>query len=152
MTNFIPLKDCVKGRVYRLHSRNLRIGVFDGCDGFIGIRTKFDDRFLDTEYSGERGSYFATAAAVEDLDVDVPPEIPIAETLGTVDEPTGRPLVMDKDIDNPNFPPGQGRRGWWRYSDRGEVAPTVKGGCHAVRVPNVALFKFLASREGSTEP
>jgi hypothetical protein len=143
MLNFIPLKDCVKGRVYRLHARNLHIGVFDGRDGFIGIRTKFDDRFLDTEYSGERGAYFATALAVEDLGVDVPPGVPVAARLGTIDATTKRPIIMDKDIDNPNFPPGEGRRGWWRYSDTGEVAPTVKGGCCATGVANTALFEFL---------
>jgi len=140
----IPLKECIKGRVYRLHSRNLAFGVFDGYDGFIGIRTKFDDRYLFTEYSSERGSEFGTVIVLADLGIAIPAEVAIAVDLGTIDATTKRPLTMDKDIDNPNFPPGEGRRGWWRYSDTtGEVAPTTKDGCCATRVPNGALFAFL---------
>ena len=37
----IPLKDCKKGFVYELSSRNLLAGIFDGDTGFIGIRKKF---------------------------------------------------------------------------------------------------------------
>lgn len=44
----ISISECKKRRVYKLHSRNLSFGVFDGDTGFIGIRTKFGSRFLDT--------------------------------------------------------------------------------------------------------
>jgi hypothetical protein len=144
----MPLKECVMGRVYRLHSRNLAFGVFDGYDGFIGIRTKFGERFLDREYSGERGSQFGTVTVLADLGIAIPPEINIAVGLGTIDTTTKRPLTMDKDIENPNFP-GENKLGWWRYADTGEVAPTTKNGCRATSVPNDALFEFLEKIEKS---
>lgn len=45
----IPLTECVARRIYKLHSRNLKVGVFNG-EAFIGIRTKFGNKFLDKEY------------------------------------------------------------------------------------------------------
>ena len=47
---YLPLEECKKGGVYRLDSRNLSYGVYDGEDGFIGLRYKFGDTFLFTEY------------------------------------------------------------------------------------------------------
>ena len=49
------MEQCVKGRVYKLWCRNLSIGVYDGKEGFIGIRTKFGSRYLDTEYHWDQG-------------------------------------------------------------------------------------------------
>lgn len=65
----------VKGRLYRLLSRNLPYGIYDGNGGFIGIREKFYHLFLDTEVNG------STAVAVEDLGWDVPEPIVVAEVL-----------------------------------------------------------------------
>jgi hypothetical protein len=48
--NYVELKDCVRGGVYCLVSRNLPLGVFDGVDGFVGVRHKAGDVFLFTEY------------------------------------------------------------------------------------------------------
>lgn len=45
----IPVEELVVRGVYRIHSRNLTIGAFDGY-GFCGIRTKFGDRYTFTEY------------------------------------------------------------------------------------------------------
>ncbi|HYM79098.1 MAG TPA: hypothetical protein VE377_24195 [Candidatus Dormibacteraeota bacterium] len=57
----IPVNELVKGKVYRLNSRGLSCGVWNGEEGFVGIRTKFGNRFLDKEihwdlsdHSGER--------------------------------------------------------------------------------------------------
>ena len=52
-TDYIPLNECKKGFLYEIHSRNLDFGVFDGNDGFIGIREKFGKRYLFTEYHWE---------------------------------------------------------------------------------------------------
>jgi hypothetical protein len=60
--------ELVYRNVYRLRSRNLAFGVYDGDRGFIGIREKFGDRYLATEYLG------ATAVALE--------------SKGRIDEPT----------------------------------------------------------------
>lgn len=71
----INLSECKKRRVYKLHSRNLSFGVFDGKTGFIGIRTKFGSRFLDTEYHWDTGPPFGTACPEEDTGIDIPEEI-----------------------------------------------------------------------------
>ena len=71
----IPIKDCIPRRVYKIRSRNLRYGVFDGNDGFIGIRTKFGARYLFTEYHWDIGSPFGTVYDQEDTGIDVPDEI-----------------------------------------------------------------------------
>lgn len=66
---YIPLEQCIHGITYKLHSRNLRIGVYDKqTKGFVGIRTKFGFRYLFTEYHWDTGAPFGTAcplAAIE---------------------------------------------------------------------------------------
>lgn len=132
-----PLKECVKGRVYRLRCRNLRVGVFDGNDGFIGIRMKFGDRFLFTEYHWEQGAPYGTVAGAVDMGIDVPDDIPITEGLGTIDQNSNRPVERDAEATNPHYPD---RKGWWRYLDTDEVAgPDVR----AMGVSNADLFAFL---------
>lgn len=44
------LNDLIKGGIYEVRSRNLSLAVYDGKGGFIGIREKFGDRYLFTEY------------------------------------------------------------------------------------------------------
>jgi hypothetical protein len=49
-TKHIPLKDCLDKGFYRLDARNFSYGVFNKEKGeFVGIRSKFNDRFLDGE-------------------------------------------------------------------------------------------------------
>lgn len=69
-----PASALVKGRVYRLDCRNLAIGVFDGEDGFIGIRTKFANRFLDLEHHWDRGMHGTVANAI-DMGITLPEDI-----------------------------------------------------------------------------
>jgi hypothetical protein len=76
--DFIPLTECKVRGVYRLRSRNLGVGVFDGNNGFIGIRTKFTDRYLDTEYHWDQGPPFGTARP-EKLLCTLPPGIDLRE-------------------------------------------------------------------------
>jgi hypothetical protein len=65
---YIKLEDCIKGNVYKIRSRNLTLGVFDGEMGFIGIRTKFGDRYLFTEYHWDTGAEnCGTTHPIEDL-------------------------------------------------------------------------------------
>lgn len=50
----IPLHKCQHGVLYRLRSRNLAIGIYDKDTGsFIGIRQKFQEKFLDREFHRE---------------------------------------------------------------------------------------------------
>jgi len=69
----IPLERCENGRLYRLHSRNLQLGVWnEHTKGFVGIRVKFGDEFLFTEYHYDTGPPFGTARPMEDLGVVYP--------------------------------------------------------------------------------
>src|SRR3990172_1309038 len=63
----IPLTGCKARTVYELHSRNLRYGVFDGETGFIGIRIKFDSRFLFKEYHYDTGPPYGTVHVLPEV-------------------------------------------------------------------------------------
>ena len=67
MTNaYIAPNELVDGKVYRLNSRNLSIGVYNSeHKGFVGIRTKFGSRFLDEEIEWDADTHYGTARALE---------------------------------------------------------------------------------------
>lgn len=67
-----------EGHLYRIHSRNLPYGVYDGRSGFIGIREKFGGLFLFTEYDYDDGPPFGTVIVKEDLG-PIPPGIELVE-------------------------------------------------------------------------
>lgn len=70
----------VDRRIYRVISRNLVIGAWNAeKNGFIGIREKFGDEYLFTEYEHDSDPHFGTARAMEDMGVDVPPEVAMHE-------------------------------------------------------------------------
>lgn len=64
----IRLKDCKKGYLYKIDCRNLELGVFNGETGFIGIRTKFGNRYLFTEYHWDQGAPFGTVNPMEEIE------------------------------------------------------------------------------------
>jgi hypothetical protein len=78
----IKLEQLQRGRVYRLQSRNLECGVWNGKDGFLGIRTKFGLRFLDTEIHWGLSKTFGTAQAWETMGA-IPESISLNISLGT---------------------------------------------------------------------
>lgn len=68
-----------KGGVYEVRSRNLVVAAYDGEEGFIGIREKFGDEYLFTEYlSREFGGTkqpldtVRPVAYIATLDEDIP--------------------------------------------------------------------------------
>lgn len=130
----IPLSQCVKGHVYELHSRNLIRGVFDGETGFIGIRTKFDSRYLFTEYHHEIGPPHGTAAPLAHLGA-LPEGIGVYEYEQSVDRASGRPVAFDR-------PVAVGGRGWY-YTDTNEADQTIR----SVMPLNQPLFDYLDSLE-----
>ena len=70
MIEYIPLDQCVDRAVYRIRSNNLGVGVFsEKTKGFIGIRTKFGNKYLFTEYHYDTGAPFGTVCPVEQLGV-----------------------------------------------------------------------------------
>jgi len=64
---YITIQKCQRGTVYKLSSRNLHYGVYDGDEGFIGIRQKFGDFFLFTEYHYDQGAPFGTAKPLKEV-------------------------------------------------------------------------------------
>ena len=57
----IPLTECKHGFLYHIHSRNLSFGVFnEKTKGFVGIREKFREYFLFTEYHWDTGAPYGT--------------------------------------------------------------------------------------------
>lgn len=141
----IPIASCIKGRVYKIRSRNLRFGVYDGNEGFIGIRTKFGRRYLDTEYHWDQGPPYGTVRTMEDLWIDVPKRIQIVESIGTKDATTDRLIEWKEDIPNPN---GSLKNvmGWWVFVTSGEPCPSVDE-FRAVGLGNPELFAFLDTIE-----
>lgn len=70
MADYIPLSECKHGGLYKIHSRNLSIGVFnEDAKGFIGIRNKFDYDYLFTEFHWDTGPPFGTVQPHELLDM-----------------------------------------------------------------------------------
>ena len=121
MTNYIALNDLEHGRVYRIHSRNLTVGVWNSvAQGFIGIRRKFNSYFLFTELEYTVNDYFGTARAVEALDTVVPSSMQISESLDPVCRECGdRTFQVWKS--EPSWPNGQRCVGNKHY---------VNSGCH----------------------
>jgi len=131
---YLSLGQCRRGHAYRVHSRNLAVGVFDGGTGFIGIREKLGARYLFREYHWDQGPPFGTVRPVADLG-PVPADLVLTERLGTRDERTGRPVTFERPI-------ALGGRGWC-YADTGEADPEI-----APRsVSNRALFAHLEALE-----
>lgn len=69
--DYIPREECKEGYTYKIHSRNLRIGVYqkgtNPPDGFTGIREKFGDLFLFTEYHCD-GEAYATVRPESEIE------------------------------------------------------------------------------------
>lgn len=136
ITNKIPKENLIKGHLYRLHSRNLMSGVFDGERGFVGIREKFGDPYLFTEYYTD-GEVFATATPVEDLG-PIPDGIEVLEYVeGTFDQHTDRLVCFDEPI-------ADGGRGWY-YVDTNEPSQAIRP-CVKMYKP---LFDYLIEKEKS---
>lgn len=71
----IAKDDLERGGIYEIRSRNLLVGAYNGDRGFIGIREKFGDEYLFTEYGPEGG----TVGVVKSLLGKVPEEIELRE-------------------------------------------------------------------------
>ena len=127
----LPVMDqLIKGRIYKIECRNLACGVWNGVNGFTGIRTKFGSRFLFTEYHWDYSEHIGTVYNAEDTGVDIPNDLDLKEDLGVKDQTTDKWLER-KFVDN-HFD------GWY-YADTGEKAENVK----PVGIHNKELFNFL---------
>lgn len=67
--NKIPIEECKHGYLYRIDARNFSFGVYDeDSKGFVGIRVKFSETYLFTEYHWDTGEPFGTATPKEELE------------------------------------------------------------------------------------
>jgi hypothetical protein len=132
MREYIKLADCKPGYVYRISSRNLGVVVFSPEDnGFIGIREKFGEKYLFTEYHYDTGPPFGTVFPLEEIG-PLPPNIRPVERLGTFDRVTMRPVAFDK-------PVADGGKGWY-FVDTGEASDAIR----AANFQNDDLFEYLS--------
>lgn len=129
----IPKENLIKHNLYTLRSRNLTLGVFDGKKGFIGIRTKFNEQYLFTEYYSD-GNPYSTATPLENLG-PIPTNIEVKEYQATIDQYTNRPIHFDKPI----IDGGKG----WIFSDTNTPSIDI---CPLL-TPNKILFDYLKERE-----
>lgn len=133
--NYIPLSDCKDRYLYLINSRNLSYGVYnDQTKGFVGIRNKFGDNYLFTEYHYDNGLPFGTVFPKKEL-IKIPDEIELKETLGTIDHKSKRVVEFDK-------PVREGGKGWF-YKDTGESDKNII----PISVNNGKLFDFLISQQ-----
>lgn len=79
MVDRIPMSQCIPRRLYKIGSRNLSFGVYDGNEGFIGIREKWTSKYLFTEYHWDQGPPFGTVHTVIDTGIDLPEDIECIE-------------------------------------------------------------------------
>jgi len=81
----IPVEKCEHRRLYKIHSRNLSYGVYDSeHHGFIGIRLKFNDRYLFMEYHYDDGPPYGTVMPEEATEHMLPDTIRLAECLDDI--------------------------------------------------------------------
>jgi len=131
MSDIISLEDCEDRFAYRISSRNLIVGVFNAENsGFIGIREKFDERFLFTEYHYDTGAPFGTVNPKEKL-IKLPDDIRLCEVFECKDKISGREVLFDK-------PVSSGGKGWY-YVDTGESNQNIKPSSQM----NEKLFNWL---------
>jgi len=143
MSPMIPKNQCVGRRLYRIRSRNLRLGVYNPeTGGFLGIREKFGSRYVFEEYHWENGPPYGTVHPQEDLGVDLPEDIMLREDMpGSWDKSGTREVYFDR-------PKAEGGRGWL-YKDTDEPLPDGEGG---YRHENKALYEWLEAKEKEFPP
>ena len=127
----IPLEQCVHGKLYRISSRNLSLGVFNSKDnGFIGIREKFGNQYLFTEFHWDTGAPYGTVNPVKELE-SLPEDIEVQVCLGTIDSKTNRKVLFNED------------NGRWCFEDTGEASEEIQ----PTSVENKKLFQWLEEKE-----
>lgn len=90
----LPLEQCTVGTVYRVYSRNLLVAVYAGNGGFVGIREKFGDRYLFTEYHWDCGPPYGTLRPLEVLG-EVPDDVVLRERDTTRCSGCSQPVTFD---------------------------------------------------------
>lgn len=132
-SDYISLVDCKKGYLYKLHSRNLDYGVYDGEEGFIGIREKFGDRYLFTEYHWDQGAPYGTVRPIEEIE-KIPDTLILKCYLRDIEQSSGREVKWDEAFKG------------WIFIDDGS-GWVYKKDNPILAVHNIELFKYLEKFE-----
>lgn len=134
MSDYIPIKDCKNRFFYELDSRNLAYGVYnEQVKGFIGIREKFDNEYICTEFHWDTGPSFGTVKPLREI-CELPAEIELRERFDTIDSNSGRKVAFDKPIKD-------GGKGWY-FLDTGEPSQNI----NATSYENDALFDWIKAK------
>jgi len=127
---FIPRSGCKDRTLYRIDSRNLRLGVFKAdTGGFLGLRTKFGGTYVFEEFHHENEE-FGTVRPREALPEELPAGIPNVEGLGAHCGSCGEPCAFVR------WPEGGEREvdvagrtitvpGEWQHSGKSECPEVV---------------------------
>lgn len=84
--NYIDIDEMQERGVYEIRSRNLKVGVWSPkSQGFIGVREKFGERYLFTEYHYDTGAPHGTASPMQ-LITMLPDGIEVKEREDDPDE------------------------------------------------------------------
>jgi hypothetical protein len=146
----IKLEDCKHRGLYKLHSRNLMLGVYNQeTQGFCGIREKFNSRYVFEEYHADYDGPYKTAHPMELLPDELPAELEPIEFF-----PECLCSVCKNLCEYAKFPDGEHEitmddgfkmivPGEWRHLD-GSPRCSKMSGYHQ---SNTGLFHWLESME-----
>ncbi len=132
---YLQIEQLEVAGIYEIRSRNLVVGVYDGEEGFIGVREKMGAEYLFTEYlNRESGGTKVPIDTVRPIRLlgNVPQDMPIRER-GDVDTRCDT----------------CGKRAWWTGPPK--PAPwACEGGCEKTSpraTENEQLFALLKTYE-----
>lgn len=128
---WLPMSRCKEGVIYEIYARRMWFGVYSKRKrGFIGIREKYNERFLFTERHWNTGSPFGTAKPVKKIGA-VPDDIPLEEHLGTIDKKTRRRVEHPGGFSD------------WRFVGARRTSKRIQ----PIAVQNDELFRYLEGIE-----
>lgn len=123
-----PIDECVPRRLYSIRARSLGPkAIYLGHGEFIGLQLNFGTVCLFTEYHWDTGPPYGTVFEAIDTGIDLPDEIPLSSSPGTIDEHTERYVAFNAD------------KRCWYFVDSGEFSKEIK----PVGKRNDALFDWL---------
>lgn len=77
--NLPPMPSLIQGRLYKVRARaaermadDYSYSLWDGTTGFVGLRTKFNSRYIDTELHYDASDSFGTVSEAYDTGIDCP--------------------------------------------------------------------------------